>query len=182
MKLKSYHVTNFKNVDDSNVIEVDPAITCFVGKNEAGKTALLQALYRLNPINPETFDEVKEYPRKRLRAYQRDVEAGREKSATVISAKFSLDADDVSAVEAEFGRCISAGECLSISIQYNGIKLIGLNVDEAVWAKHYLAGIKLSETSSPKVKSIKTLDALIAALSECAEDAAATACITWRKN
>ena len=31
-------------------IEVDDDITCLVGKNESGKTALLQALNKLNPI------------------------------------------------------------------------------------------------------------------------------------
>jgi predicted ATP-dependent endonuclease of OLD family len=39
--------------------------TCLVGKNEAGKTALLKALYRLNPIveTEGRFDVTDDYPR-----------------------------------------------------------------------------------------------------------------------
>jgi AAA15 family ATPase/GTPase len=47
MKLKSFQVKEFKSVWDSGLVDV-AQITCLVGKNEAGKTALLQALYRLS--------------------------------------------------------------------------------------------------------------------------------------
>ena len=49
MKLKSFRVREFLSVQDSGPIEVDD-IACLVGKNEAGKSALLKALYRLNPV------------------------------------------------------------------------------------------------------------------------------------
>lgn len=63
MKLKSFHVRLFRNIVDSGVILVDD-VTCLVGKNEAGKSALLQALHHLNPAKPEvTLDLLDEYPR-----------------------------------------------------------------------------------------------------------------------
>lgn len=43
MQLKKIRVTNFRSVDDSEEFEVDP-VTCLVGKNEAGKSAILLAL------------------------------------------------------------------------------------------------------------------------------------------
>ena len=49
MKLKSIQVWDYKNIDDSGEIIIEPDVTCFGGKNEAGKTALFQAFYRLNP-------------------------------------------------------------------------------------------------------------------------------------
>ncbi len=52
MILKSVRIENFKCVEDSKEFSLDP-VTCLVGKNEAGKTALLQALYKLNPDVPE---------------------------------------------------------------------------------------------------------------------------------
>jgi AAA15 family ATPase/GTPase len=42
MKLQSFRVTEFQSVKDSGVIKVDD-IACLVGKNEAGKSALLKA-------------------------------------------------------------------------------------------------------------------------------------------
>lgn len=49
MKLINAQITNFRSIEDSNEFEIDD-LTCFVGKNEAGKTAILQALYGIKPI------------------------------------------------------------------------------------------------------------------------------------
>ncbi len=49
MKLKSFQVTNYRCIDDSGVVSVEPDVTCLVGRNESGKTALLQDLRRINP-------------------------------------------------------------------------------------------------------------------------------------
>ncbi len=64
MKLTKVHITNFQSIHDSTEIDVGD-VTCLVGKNEAGKTALLKALYRLNPINEMDgiFDATDDYPR-----------------------------------------------------------------------------------------------------------------------
>ena len=45
MLLKKVHVTHFQSIKDANEFEIGD-ITCLVGKNEAGKTSLLKALYR----------------------------------------------------------------------------------------------------------------------------------------
>jgi len=64
MKLTKVHVREFKSIRDSNPFEIGN-VTCLVGKNEAGKTAILEALYRLNPIIPEhaKFEVTEDYPR-----------------------------------------------------------------------------------------------------------------------
>ena len=64
MKLHNVHVREFRSVWDSTPFEVD-RVACLVGKNEAGKTAILEALYRLNPIIKADgeFDVTDDYPR-----------------------------------------------------------------------------------------------------------------------
>ena len=71
MKLKSFTVTNFQSIRGSNPVEVGD-VTCFVGKNEAGKTALLKALYRLNPIveADASFNVTDDYPRVAVECYR----------------------------------------------------------------------------------------------------------------
>jgi predicted ATPase len=177
VKLESFQVYNYKNIDDSNKIYVDPNVTCFVGKNEAGKTALLQALYRLNPIENAKYDEVRDYPRKRLREYQRNVEAKREKSAKVITATFILDDDDVSTVIDKFGDCITLGTILTIKMLYNGTKTIDLPVDEQKWIKYYTSNSGLTGIAAQKAKPTKSLDALVTALGECEDDQEAKKCL-----
>ncbi len=64
MELKSFQVHNFRNIVDSGEVEVDENVTCLVGKNEAGKSALPEALYLLNPAyEDDIFDANDQYPR-----------------------------------------------------------------------------------------------------------------------
>ena len=76
MKLKTVQVMNYKCVEDCTPFEVSP-VTCLVGKNEAGKTSLLEALHKLNPdvAQMREFDVLLEYPRRRRKAYQRRAES-----------------------------------------------------------------------------------------------------------
>ena len=53
MKLTAVQVSNYKCIRDPVAFDISD-ITCLVGMNESGKTAILEALYRLNPIIPET--------------------------------------------------------------------------------------------------------------------------------
>lgn len=78
MKLKSFRVTNFLSVLDSGEINVED-IACLVGKNEAGKTSLLKALYKLNPIRTEDadFNVTDDYPRLEVADYEYAIQAGR---------------------------------------------------------------------------------------------------------
>ena len=66
MKLATVRITNFKSIEDSDAFTVGD-LTCLAGKNESGKTALLQALYRLNPVETTEAEYVplEEYPRQR---------------------------------------------------------------------------------------------------------------------
>ena len=67
MKLTKVRITEFQSIQDSTEFEIGD-VTCLVGKNEAGKTALLKALYHLNPIIEEDgdFDATNDYPRRDL--------------------------------------------------------------------------------------------------------------------
>src|ERR1700733_8195952 len=100
MKLVEFHVRDYKSTRDSNPIAVGD-VTCLVGKNESGKTSLLRALYKLNPIIPEhaKYDVVDEYPRAEVEDYRQAIEAGQRGPATVLTATFELDDVEVAAIE-----------------------------------------------------------------------------------
>ncbi len=55
MKLTKFRIHNYKSIIDSGYCELASDITIFVGKNESGKTAVLEALRDFNP-------EVTEFP------------------------------------------------------------------------------------------------------------------------
>jgi predicted ATP-dependent endonuclease of OLD family len=75
--LKWFHVRDFQSVRDSGRVLVSD-ITCLVGKNEAGKSALLKALYRLNPVIAAhgKFDVTNDFPRMDVEDYRHDARAG----------------------------------------------------------------------------------------------------------
>ena len=49
MLLVDVRIKNYKCILDSETFTVDQ-MTCLVGKNESGKSAILQALYKLNHL------------------------------------------------------------------------------------------------------------------------------------
>ena len=63
MKLTRVRITDFQSILDSTEFKIGD-VTCLVGKNESGKTALLKAIYRLNPIieSDKDFDVVDDFP------------------------------------------------------------------------------------------------------------------------
>jgi predicted ATPase len=101
MKLKSMQVKNFKCLEDSTRFDICP-VTCLVGKNEAGKTSLLEALHKLNPDVAELgeFDVLLEYPRRRRKQYQRRAQTEPEDA---LITRWELDDKDVEALEEKLG-------------------------------------------------------------------------------
>ncbi len=64
---KRFRVLNYRNIDDSGWIPLE-RVTAFVGRNEAGKTALLKALHKFNPATEEPYNPQREFPRDRFTA------------------------------------------------------------------------------------------------------------------
>lgn len=87
LKAKRFQVLNYRNIDDSGCIPLE-RVTAFVGRNEAGKTALLKALHKFNPATEEPYNPQREFPRDRFTAEFRD---GGE--WPVCRVKFELSAD-----------------------------------------------------------------------------------------
>jgi recombinational DNA repair ATPase RecF len=63
MRLKPVHVKLFRHILDSSEVEIQPDVTCIVGRNESGKAAFLEALRRLNPAQKAGCDIGKHLPR-----------------------------------------------------------------------------------------------------------------------
>ena len=115
MRLVAAEVQKFKSISDSGRIDIEPDVTALVGKNESGKTAVLQALYRLNPIasgHPTGFQELRDYPR-RHRARDRAKIA----ECRPVRMTFEYEAEDLEALADAFGDSL-AETVVTISKQY----------------------------------------------------------------
>ncbi|HVB33130.1 MAG TPA: AAA family ATPase [Patescibacteria group bacterium] len=101
MRLKKARVTKYRSIRDSDWFDVETAKTILVGPNEAGKTALLQALQQVEaPKGVRGFDVLRDYPRSEYN----DITAGRVRpeDVTVVEAQFFFEDDDRAAIPAEF--------------------------------------------------------------------------------
>ena len=65
MILQTLQVKNYKVVDDTGPVKVDPKVTALVGKNESGKTAILKSLWKSRNVAGAKFDKLLDYPRAR---------------------------------------------------------------------------------------------------------------------
>ncbi len=64
MRLEAFRVQNYKKVRDTGWVTCGN-LTAFVGKNEAGKSAIFRGLSNLNHSDDEHYDGLKEFPRRR---------------------------------------------------------------------------------------------------------------------
>jgi len=65
MKLKSFQIKNYKVIDDTGSVKLDPKLTALVGKNESGKTAIMKALWKSRNIAGAKYDKLYDFPRDR---------------------------------------------------------------------------------------------------------------------
>ena len=165
MKLKWFHVREFQSVRDSGRVNVDD-ITCLVGKNEAGKSALLKALYRLNPVVAAEgkFDVTTDYPRMDVEDYRHAVESGKRSEATPIVACYELD-EETAEIEKVFGPgCISTPE-LTLTKSYSNARSFTLTVDSNKALTYLFDQADLVEAARTAAKAaIPSVDSIIAAL------------------
>ncbi len=111
MKLVSILVENYRSIENSTEFKIGD-VTCLVGKNEAGKSALLTALHQLRPYGePEKeYDKVVDYPR-RFRAKYAERHGGKE--ARVCETKWEISESELSKLTTEFyGDCFSSREVI----------------------------------------------------------------------
>ena len=167
MKLKEYTVREFRSIWDSGPVKVDGQTTCLVGKNEAGKTTLLTALYRTNPIIPAdaAFDETYDYPKREVEDYRFGVENGDRDEAVVVECLYELDEDDTKAVTEVFGPKVLKAKTFKRETYYGkaNSKFI-LASDEAAARKHLADNPALPDELKTALAGAADWEAFAAAL------------------
>lgn len=175
MKLKKIRVTNYKSCVDSDEFLVGD-ITCLVGKNEAGKTALLEAVYKLNPVldSEGNYDVTEEYPRSEVSEYELAIHKGEKKHATVITVFFELDEEEIESVEDNYEKGILLSSELIISKGYDNKKNITLMIDEKKMVNKMTKDASLSDPVRDKAIACTDLNKLSSVLQEASPDGGVT--------
>ncbi len=153
MKLLKARVENFKSVEDSGEFTVDD-VTCLVGKNEAGKTALLEALYRINPVEQgaDVFNE-EEFPRRFLSTYR---ERQKQDPATAVTTSWELSDSDVEAVNEELGYKVLKSHIVTVSKGYYKGSRWNVKINEASIVRHHLENAELDAVEKSPLANVPT--------------------------
>lgn len=120
MKLEAFRVQNYKRVEDTGWVSCGD-LTVLVGKNEAGKSAILRGLSKLNPSDGEAYDGLREFPRRR---YTDEFDAG--DPAEVASARFSLT-DGERGELAEISPLVANAKTVEITKNYGNRFTVGFD-------------------------------------------------------
>jgi energy-coupling factor transporter ATP-binding protein EcfA2 len=112
MLLAKARIRDYRSINDTGLFDVESDKTILVGPNEAGKTAILQALQQINPPDDvPKFDALRDYPRARYN----DITTGKvhPSKATIAEAHFTLEPEDIAALPPGFDKVIYVrGRCL----------------------------------------------------------------------
>jgi len=97
MRLSKARVANYRSVIDTGWFDIESAKTIVVGPNEAGKSAILQALQQINPPpDVPKFDSLRDYPRSKYNEIS--TQRVDPKDVTVVEVEFELDDADKAAI------------------------------------------------------------------------------------
>ncbi|MDG3576843.1 AAA family ATPase [Rhizobium sp. YJ-22] len=165
MELKSVRIKNFRSVEDSGEFTVEH-LTCLVGKNEAGKTAILQAIAGLNPhpATPFGYELERDYPKRYLARYKERHEG---KQAEVIRSVWELSEEERDELKGEFGPDAVTGTTITVSRYYNSTGTVWtLPIDEEKAIAFLVSQRGFSAAEKSQVGSPKTIRELIAKLTE----------------
>ncbi|WP_431947890.1 ATP-dependent nuclease [Actinacidiphila sp. bgisy167] len=173
MKLTNAQITKYRSVEDSQRFDIEPDVTALVGKNESGKTTILQALYRLNPVEESAqLDEVIDFPARLTRERRRLPEGER---IPVVTATFRLDEDEVAEIEDDLGKGVLRSPEFTVTIGYRAAgRTIAFDKDEALVVEHLRSPLDLSATQADILNGADTVKDLLEAL-DSLEDAPAAA-------
>ena len=154
MRLENLEVTHFRCVDDSTQFNVSD-ITCLVGRNKSGKTAILQAVERVNPQNPQhkEYDRTRDYPRRHLTDYE---ERHKDQSACVIRSVWSLTDDEVAKLEAAFGQGCLTSRKVEVEKRYQPGTIDFIPLDDDKILKHLIKEARCTQEESAALTTFTT--------------------------
>lgn len=164
MDLQRVRVQNYKCIEDSGWVDFE-RITCMVGKNESGKTAFLQALQKLNPVNESgDYDPLVEYPRRRFKRYENT--RHEDNPDPVASAHFELTDPEVELVEEEYGGNILNSKSVTVTKDYKNRIHWNIDVDEGQLCSNLLEEKDLQWKNAEFLEEAESIDELAERIKE----------------
>jgi predicted ATP-dependent endonuclease of OLD family len=163
MLLKKVTIHKYKSFLTEQSYTVEDRITRIVGKNESGKTALLEALAKSNYFEDNAdfqFDKDLDYPRSEL------IKAKNENPA-VLTCEYELSDEDVESVEDEYGEGIISKQTFFLTSYYDNTRTTtGVTVDFNVFKNWLITSFDVGDQGKELLRAVASFSALEDVVSE----------------
>lgn len=156
MKFVHASIQRYRSIGEPTEFDVEPDVTALVGKNESGKTAVLQSLYKSNPVDRAKFDPDLDFPTHRTR------EIAKKATVKVTDLTYELDGDDIAAVEASL--------CPGVLDDKRVVVAAGFRFNKTTWSisvnrekvlNSLRDSLDLPAADKTKVEGASTIDGLV---------------------
>jgi predicted ATP-dependent endonuclease of OLD family len=117
MKLTNVELYKYKSITETQQVDIEKDITVLVGKNEAGKTAFLEALAKTNYFEDDSkfvLEERFDYPRSELKKVKKDDEK------EALKCTYSIGDELRQSIQDEFSEEAVKSAYFTISYKYGG--------------------------------------------------------------
>ena len=161
IKLKKVEISKYKSFLDKQEIDIENGVTRIVGKNESGKTALLEALAKFNYFDSEDtdfdFNSTNDYPRGMLKKYQQEYP---DDDFQVIACTFELSEELLKQISDDVGKDVYTDKTIKIARKYNNGMTYIISADTKKFIENFVQKYTIEETLKEELitcKSVKEL-------------------------
>lgn len=156
MKLESVRVKNYRCIDDSGWVPVED-LTCFVGRNESGKTSFLEAIENLNPAyGVSEYEPYEDYPRRDWREFDPEGDG----AEIVVQAKLQLEEEDRDAVTEAYSEGVLADSTVIVGRDYANEFHWDLDLDQQACLAYLLDEYDFEEGVRSTLREAESLSTL----------------------
>ena len=157
MLLKKVTIYKYKSFLTEQSYEVEDRITRVVGKNESGKTALLEALAKSNYFEKNSefeYNKDLDYPRNELIKV-------RNENPAVLTCEYELENEDIRGIEEAFAGGIVSPQTISVTSYYdNTSEITGIDVNFNAFREWLISHFGVGEQGKELILAATSFDNL----------------------
>lgn len=162
IKLKKVEINKYKSFLDKQEIDIENGVTRIVGKNESGKTALLEALAKFNYFDSEDtdfyFNSTNDYPRGMLKKHQQEYP---DDDFQVITCTFELSEELLKQISDDVGKDVYTDKTIKIARKYNNGMTYTISADTKKFIENFVQKYTIEETLKEELITCKSVKELV---------------------
>ena len=139
IKLRKIEINKYKSFLEKQEIDIEDGVTRIVGKNESGKTALLEAMAKFNYFDSDddsfNFNSTNDYPRGLLKKYQQEYP---DDDFAVISCTFEISDELLKQISDDIGKGVYTDKTIQIAKKYNNGMTYTISADCKKFIENFL--------------------------------------------